>query len=202
MNCPKCGASNPSDVQFCTSCGEQMAKPVNGSKDPAKKKRLFIVLGAAAVLIVLIIAISMAFSGNGATDAADDLCDAIIAMDANAAMKLLPPAVKEYISDTLSLDQASVKILDSEALSADEVKDIDELYTRYFDTEAGYVDAATRVRVEIRIPDKKLTKNLIPLVMIKVDGKWYLDMLRTSDEMKDVDWVFGGFNFMNYFNKK
>lgn len=201
MNCPKCGASNPADVQFCTSCGEQMAKPVNGTKDPAKKKRLFIVLGAAAVLIVLIIAISMAFSGNGATDAADDLCDALIDMDANAAMKLLPPAVKEYISDTLSLDQASVKILDSEPLSADEVKDIDELYTRYFDTEAGYVDAATLVRVEIKIPDKKLTKGLIPLVMIKVDGKWYLDILRTSDEMEDVDWVFGGFNFMNYINK-
>ena len=121
---------------------------------------------------------------------------------ANAAMKLLPPAVKEYVSDTLSLDQASVKILDSEALSADEVKDIDELYTRYFDTEAGYVDAATLVRLEIRIPDKKLTKSLIPLVMIKVDGKWYLDILRTSDEMEDVDWVFGGFNFMKYFNKK
>ena len=200
MNCPKCGASNPSDVQFCTSCGEQMAKPVNGTKDPAKKKLLFIILGAAAVLVVLIIAISMAFSGDGARDAAGDLCDAIIDMDANAAMKFLPPAVKEYISGTLSLDQAKVKIRDSRELDADAVKDIDELYTRYFATPEGYVDAATVVYVDINIPDKKLTKDSIPLVMIKVDGKWYLDILRTSDKIDEAIWVFTGFNnFIKYF---
>ncbi len=201
MNCPRCGASNPSDVQFCTSCGEQMARPVNGAKDPAKKKRLFMILGAAAVLVVLIIAISMAFSGNGAENAADDLCDAIIEMDANAALKLLPPAVTDYISDTLSLDQASVRIRDSRALDADDVKDIDELYTRYFDTAEGYVEEAAIVLVEVNIPDKKLTRDPIPLVMIRVEGKWYLDILKTSDELEEADWVFTGFNFTKYFKK-
>jgi len=201
MNCPRCGAPNPSNVQFCTSCGEQIAKPVNGAKDPARKKRLFILLGAAAALIVLIVAIAMAFSGNGAENAADDLCDAIIEMDANAALKALPPAVTNYISDTLNLTQADVRIVRSQELDADDVKDIDELYSMYFDTEDGYVEAAAIVYVDVNIPDRKLTRDAIPLVMIQVEGKWYLDILTTSDEIDEADWVFGGFNFTKYFKK-
>lgn len=201
MNCPRCGAPNPTNVQFCTSCGERIAKPVNGAKDPSKKKRWFIILGAAAALLVLIIAISMAFSGSGAENAADDLCDAIIEMDANAALKSLPPAVLTYISDTLNLEQAGVRIRSSQALDADDVKDIDELYSMYFDTEDGYVQAAEIVYVELDIPERKLTRDAIPLVMIQVDGKWYLDILLTSDELGEADWVFSGFNFTKYFKK-
>lgn len=201
MNCPRCGAPNPSGVQFCTSCGEQIAKPVNGTKDPAKKKRLFIILGAAAAILVLIVAIAMAFSGNGAENAADDLFDAIIEMDANTALKALPPAVTNYISDTLNLKQASVKVRSSQELDADDVKDIDELYSMYFDTEDGYVEAAAIVYVDVTIPDRKLTRDAIPLVMIQVEGKWYIDILTTSDEIDEADWVFGGFNFTKYFTK-
>ena len=201
MNCPKCGAPNPDSVQFCTSCGEKMAKPMNGTKDPAKKKRLLIILGAAAALLVLIVAIAMAFSGNGAENAADDLCDAIIEMDANAALKALPPAVVNYVSDTLNLGQADVKIQSSQELDADDVKDIDELYSMYFDTAEGYVEAASIVYVNINIPDRKLTRDAIPLVMIRVEGKWYIDILTSSDEIDEADWVFSGFNFTKYFKK-
>lgn len=201
MNCPKCGAPNPKDVQFCTSCGEQMSRPVTGTKDPSRKKLWFIIFGAAAALIVVIIVIAMAFSGTGAENAADDLCDAIVEMDANAAMKSLPPAVLSYISDTLNLTQANVKIERSQELDENDVKDIDELYSMYFDTEEGYVQAAAIVYVNFDIPERKLTRDAIPLVMIRVDGKWYIDILTTSDEIDEADWVFGGFNFTKYFTK-
>lgn len=201
MNCPKCGAPNPRDVQFCTSCGERIAKPVNGSRDPAKKKRLIIIFGAAAGLLILIVALAMAFSGTGAENAAYDLCDAIIEQDANTALNALPPAVVNYISDTLNLEQADVMIRRSQELDADDVKDIDELYSMYFDTEDGYVEAAAIVYVDIDIPERKLTRDAIPLVMIRVEGKWYIDLLTTSDEIDEADWIFSGFNFTKYFKK-
>ena len=201
MNCPKCGAPNPRDVQFCTSCGEQIAKPVNGSKDPSKKKLLIIIFGAAAGLLVLIVALAMAFSGTGAENAADDLCDAIVEMDANAALSALPPAVVNYVTDTLNMKEANVKIQGSQELDADDVKDIDELYSMYFDTEDGYVEAAAIVYVNIDIPERRLTRDAVPLVMIRVEGKWYIDILTTSDEIDEADWVFDGFSFTKYFKK-
>ena len=197
MNCPKCGAQNPSDVQFCTSCGEQIAKPVNGTKDPANKKRLLMMLGAAAAVLLLILVIAFALPGNGAKNAADDLCDAIIEMDANAALKMLPRAVLDYVSDTVNLKEATVKILDTQERDADYVKDIDEKYKVCFGTEDGYVEAASIVRLEVEIPERRLTQDPIALVMIKVDGKWYLDILTTAEEIDEADWEFRGIDFSN-----
>ncbi len=197
MNCPKCGASNPNDVQFCTSCGEQIAKPVNGAKDPANKKRLITMIGVAAAVLLLIIAIAVLLPGNGAKNAADDLCGALIEMDANEAMKALPPAVLEYVSDTLNLKEASVRIGETRDLGEEYVKDIDEQYKLCFGTDDGYVQEAAIVYVEFDIPERKLTKDPIPLVMIKVDGEWYLDLLTTAEEIDEADWEFRGIDFSN-----
>ncbi|MBQ6430868.1 MAG: zinc ribbon domain-containing protein [Oscillospiraceae bacterium] len=198
MLCPKCGAQNPSDVQFCTSCGEQIARPVNGTKDPANKKRLLMMVGAAAAVLLLILVIAFALPGDGAKNAADDLCDAIVEMDANAALKLLPPAVLDYFSDTVNLKEASVKIIDRQSRDADYVKDVDEKYKVCFGTEDGYVQDAATVHIEVDIPDRKLTKDPIPLAMIKVDGKWYLDILTTAEEIDEADWEFRGIDFSSF----
>ena len=198
MICSKCGASNPSDVQFCTSCGAAMARPNNrpDGPDPAKKRRAIVLAVAALCILALVLVLAVSFSGSGASHAADDLCDAVLALDLNKALDMLPPAVREYISEDLGLSDAKVRIISTEPLDASAVKDIDELYGMYFDTDEGYVEEAALVYVDIVLPNGTLTDDYIPLIMICVGGEWYLDLPGTADIIGEAGWDLDGFSFL------
>ena len=159
MICSKCGASNPSDVQFCTSCGAAIVRPNTrpGGPDPAKKRRTIVLAAAALCILALILVLAISLSGSGASHAADDLCDAVLALDLNKTLAMLPPAVRDYVSEDLALSDARVRIISTEPLDASAVKDIDELYGMYFDTEAGYVEEAALVYLDIVLPNGALT---------------------------------------------
>ena len=198
MICSKCGASNPSDVQFCTSCGAAIARPNNrpGGPDPEKKRRTIVLAAAALCILALILVLAISLSGSGASHAADDLCDAVLALDLNKALDMLPPAVRDYISEDLALSDARVRIISTEPLDASAVKDIDELYGMYFDTDAGYVEEAALVYVDIVLPNGTLTDDYIPLIMICVGGEWYLDLPGTADIIGEAGWHLDGFSFL------
>lgn len=198
MICSKCGASNPSDVQFCTSCGAAMARPNNrpGGPDPAKKRRAIVLVVAAVCVLAVALILAVSFSGSGASHAADDLCDAVLALDLNKALDLLPPAVQEYVSEDLGLSDAKVRIISTEPLDAAAVKDIDELYGMYFDTDEGYVEEAAVVYVDITLPNRSLTEDYIPLMMICVGGQWYLDLPGTADIIDEAGWDLSDFSFL------
>ena len=198
MICSKCGASNPSDVQFCTSCGEKIARPKNrpGSPNTAKKRRTIVLAAAALCILALILVLAISLSGSGASHAADDLCDAVLALDLNKALDMLPPAVRDYVSEDLALSDARVRIISTEPLDASAVKDIDELYGMYFDTDAGYVEEAALVYVDIVLPNGTLTDDYIPLIMICVGGEWYLDLPGTADIIGEAGWDLDGFSFL------
>ena len=199
MICSKCGASNPSDVQFCTSCGAAMARPNNrpDGPDPAKKRRAIILAVAALCILALVLVLAVSFSGSGASHAADDLCDAVLALDLNKALDMLPPAVRDYISEDLGLSDAKVRIISTEPLDAAAVKDIDELYGMYFDTDEGYVEEAALVYVDIVLPNRSLTEDYIPLMMISVGGEWYLDLPGTEDIIGEAGWDPDVFSFLH-----
>lgn len=199
MICSKCGASNPSDVQFCTSCGAAMARPNNrpGGPDPAKKRRAIVLAAAALCILALILVLAVSFSGSGASHAADDLCDTVLALDLNKALDMLPPAVREYVSEDLGLSDAKVRIISTESLDAAAVKDIDELYGMYFDTDEGYVEEAALVYVDIVLPNRSLTEDYIPLMMICVGGEWYLDLPGTADIIGEAGWDLDVFSFLH-----
>lgn len=199
MICSKCGANNPSDVQFCTSCGAAIARPNNrpGGPDPAKKRRAIVLAAAALCILALILVLAVSFSGSGASHAADDLCDAVLALDLNKALDMLPPAVREYISEDLGLSDAKVRIISTEPLDADAVKDIDELYGMYFDTDTGYVEDAALVYVDIVLSKGSLTEDYIPLMMISVGGEWYLDLPGTEDIIGEAGWDPDVFSFLH-----
>ena len=198
MICSKCGASNPSDVQFCTSCGAAIVRPNNrpGGPDPAKKRRTIVLAAAALCILALILVLAISLSGSGASHAADDLCDAVLALDLNKTLDMLPPAVRDYVSEDLALSDARVRIISTEPLDASAVKDIDELYGMYFDTDAGYVEEAALVYVDIVLPNGTLTDDYIPLIMICVGGEWYLDLPGTADIIGAAGWDLDGFSFL------
>lgn len=198
MICGKCGADNPEDVKFCTSCGASVAKPDNhrSGSDPAKKKRFFIILGAAVAVIALVIALCVALSGTGAENAADDFCEAVLKLDLNSAVQMLPPTVPNYVKEALELGDAKVKVVGSKELEADEIKELDELYSMYFDTEEGYIAEGAIVYVNIVLPDRNLSKDVLQLVMVKIADQWYLEPLSTYSKLAGTKWQFGKLNFL------
>ncbi|MGM9599729.1 MAG: zinc-ribbon domain-containing protein [Faecousia sp.] len=189
MICSKCGTDNPEEATFCTECGEPLAKPVNGEQkmDPIKKKKLIRIGALIVAAIVLIVIVLFIFSSSKAEGAAEDLCDALVQMDLNTALDLLPPAVVNYISGSLDLENVRYEIIRSEELSDDYVWSINERYSLRFGTDSNYIESAYVVYLRAAVSDRAISRDEIQLIMVEIDGDWYLDPLSTMDELDEAE---------------
>lgn len=189
MICNRCGAENPADVTFCVECGESLTKPKEPKKkmDPAKKKKLFQLAGVALALVCIVALVVSIFSGNEAENMAEELCKSLVEMDFNNVVTMLPPAVLDYVSDSLDLDNVKYEVIRSEELDDDTVRNIDERYALRFGTEDGYIESAYVVYLRAAVSGKSISRDKIPLIMVEIDGDWYLDPLTTLDEIEEAD---------------
>lgn len=189
MVCSKCGAENPEEAGFCTECGEALAKPVNGEHkiDPIKKKK-YIRLGVivAAVIVLAIIAV-MLLRSNAAERTAEKLCDSLIDMDPDTAFDLLPPAVVNYISGSLDLENVKYEIIRSEEMENEDVWSLNQRYSLRFGTDSNYIESAYVVYLRAKVSGRSLSRDEIQLIMVEIDGDWYIDPLATRDALEDAE---------------
>lgn len=193
MICSKCGSKSADAAKFCTNCGETFAKPNNlpGAPDPVKKKkmRLYAIIGVSAVLLLAVLAV-LIFGGNKAERAAESMYDSIVEMDLNGLIEVLPPAVRSYMSDSLDLADSTFEVVASEALSQERVDEIDAIYGMLYDTPDGYIEEAVVVYVRVTYHKESISRDNIPLVMVCVNGDWYLDIVTTSEEIEEADFTY------------
>lgn len=189
MVCSKCGVNNPEEATFCTDCGEPLVKPVNGEQkiDPVKKKKYIRIVVAVVGVIAAILIVLVLFSGDPAENAAEKLCDSLLETDFNTARDLLPPAFLTYVSDSLDLNNVKYEIIRSEELSEDYVWSINERYALRFGTDSNYIEAAYVVYLRAAVSGKAISRDEIQLIMIQIDGEWYLDPLSTADEIDEAE---------------
>ena len=193
MICSKCGTKSADQAKFCTNCGEVFAKPNNqpGAPDPVKKKRKnLLIMAVAAGVLVLAALIVLLFSGNKAERACEEMYDSLVEMDLNALMDSLPPAVRSYMADSMDLEDSTFEIVDSRELSSERVDEIDTIYGMLYDTPVGYVEEAVVVYVRATYHNESISRDEIPLTMIKVGGDWYLDIVTTQEEIEEADFTY------------
>lgn len=189
MVCSKCGAENPEEAAFCTECGEALAKPVNGEHkfDPIKKKKFIRIGVIAAAAIILIIVAVMLLRSNAAERTAEKLCDSLIDMDLDTAFDLLPPAVVNYISGSLDLENVKYEIIRSEELKDDYVWSLNQRYSLRFGTDSNYIESAYVVYLRAAVSGRAISRDEIQLIMVEIDGDWYIDPLATMDELDEAE---------------
>ena len=193
MICGKCGTKSADSAKFCTNCGETFAKPINqpGVPDPMKKRklRMYAALAIGAVLLLAVLAV-LIFSGNKAERAAENMYDSLVEMDLNALVEVLPPAVRSYMADSLDFADSTFEVVESKELSQERVDEIDAIYGMLYDTPDGYVEEAVVVYVRVTYHKESISRDDIPLIMICVDGDWYLDIVSTEEEIEEADFTF------------
>lgn len=155
--------------------------------DPIKKKKLIRIGALIVAAIVLIVIVLFIFSSSKAESAAEDLCDALVQMDLNTALDLLPPAVVNYISGSLDLENVRYEIIRSEELSDDYVWSINERYSLRFGTDSNYIESAYVVYLRAAVSGRAISRDEIQLIMVEIDGDWYLDPLSTMDELDEAE---------------
>ena len=150
------------------------------------RRNKLIAAAVAAVLLVVAIVLVFAFSGNEAEKAAKKFYKAIVAMDVEKAVDVLPPAMVSYGKDSLDLADSTFRIVSSEAMSEAEVEELDATYGVRYGTEEGYIEAATVLYAETSYHGRSLAEEPLPIVMVQIDNDWYLEPLRTSEKWESM----------------
>lgn len=192
MICKKCGAEVPDEMTFCTVCGEPMEQPK--STKPLKeklftgKKKYFVFGGIILGVILIVVLLILIFSGNGAVKRVEELYKSVVSYDANAVLDVLPPVVQTHYKEKLTLEDSKLEIISTQTLKDFRIEKLDRLYGETYGTDPGYIEDAVLVEVDLVYHGENLSRDPVPLYMVKVEGNWYLDVLMTSDELDEAEW--------------
>lgn len=191
MKCKKCGAEVPDEMTFCTVCGEPMEPPEKEKPEKgkaSKKKKILIIGGTVLGVMIVVLLLILIFSGNGAEKRVTELYKAALEYDVNAVLEVLPPAVHNHAREQLNIQDSSLEIIDSRKLKPTRIAELDGLYAKTYGTEAGYIEDAVLVEVELTYHGEALSRDPVSLYMVKIDGNWYLDIIWTAEELEEAEW--------------
>lgn len=207
MFCGKCGAQNPDNAEFCANCGAKMYNPNNATaeKTNIKKKKANNLIGAFAVIIVLVLiagVIFFIFGGRSYNKTAEMFMESLLNADGKKFSKLVPKEIIGYVLEDEGYDAKDTAIFIEEAdehlqneldslgrylddwsytykIMDDEdssTRDLRDLQKLYKMKYKIKVKAYKTVPVEIIIRSGELEyTNIYNLPVVKIGMSWYLD---------------------------
>lgn len=206
MYCGNCGTQNDDFSPFCIGCGARLNEdpaPVAPAPAPKKSKKGLLIAIIAAVVAVAV-ALVLIFTISTPKSVVKKYMDAYLDPDGKAMLSVIPKAVvkedigdkddqKDYVEemeDTLDelydemddyYDRWSIdyKISDVEKVDKDDLEEIQEYYEDEYDIK---VRAAKEVTVDVTVKvDGDKEKVEMTIYVIKVGGKWYIDVIESDN---------------------
>lgn len=213
MFCPKCGSQIPDGVKFCPKCGATIASPqvnIGGAAQqgsvaayvPKKvnPKLIGLVIGAVAVVAVLILVATSCFGGISERQAVDNYLQGMFMADGQASYDAAPPEGREYMLSLNDGDESKAKqqlednaqvMMESfneeygsdwtysfELGDENQVEDLDsirESLESYYDTDTVKVDEAKSVNVDVTFDfdNGEHETVLMTIGLIRQGNNWY-----------------------------
>ncbi|MGM9648011.1 MAG: zinc ribbon domain-containing protein [Eubacteriales bacterium] len=201
-HCAVCGEPLAPDAAFCISCGAKVETPAASDTKLILPKRLIIGIiagGIGALLIALSIFLISQLGSNSTEDIVELYFDAFCKADADAALKLLPEEMIDHLEEdwggnnsfrhvityaiSAGLKSAErkygefqhykYKIIDETAVDQTKLEEINS------DLESDGYDMRTVTAKEVEIQytvffENYMINDTITLLLIKVNGSWYL----------------------------
>lgn len=213
MFCKQCGAENADNAVFCKGCGaaltnadEQTAapgqEPVQTDEKPRRRGQTLILIGAAAVVLVILLCIL--FGGKGYKTPVNKMLSGLNNADAKKVVSVLHKDILQEMMDQFDMDKddfeeylddlndnlqdmlddledeygdkikISAKILDAEDLSKKDLKQLKEDYDVDYDLK---VKDAKDLRIKLTIKGSEDSESeKVNLRVVKIGGSWYMDV--------------------------
>ena len=182
MICRECGADNREDLAFCANCGAGLT--VRQEQDPASRKKLYLLLGLGALVVLLTaILITCLLSPRAYERDAKSFVKAVLQNDMDTVEELMAPSVYAYAGSSLdwgeSVNRCKVKVRSSEIMGSVPLLNYNELLVNLDSgqkmTEAYYVTVDYRAEYG----GQELEDELV-VVMGRIGEEWYVITLESS----------------------